>query len=46
MEENQNNSLTEEINDGQDKANIAKIKLLAEKIKKVKNDGNARKANG
>ena len=27
-------------------ANIAKIKLLAEKIKKVKNDGNARKANG
>ena len=31
---------------GDFKANIAKIKLLAEKIKKVKNDGNARKANG
>ena len=31
---------------GDVKANIAKIKLLAEKIKKVKNDGNARKANG
>ena len=31
---------------GDVKANIAKIKLLAEKIKKVKNDGNARKAKG